>query len=124
MCHLEQDLLDFRRIAPIRDAHRHFYTSVFVTEHPVGHLAGNQFGVGDNHVGAVKSLDQGRTNSDSSYITFRITNHDPVTGLDRTFKQQDQKPIPTDSAPAIIARLVKVTPAILRDTSKAMAAPP
>ena len=95
-----------------------------VAVRPVEHAARDQLRVGNDQAGAVERLDLGGAHADAAHQALLIADDDAVADPDRALDEQNEardeidrrstrrpKPMPTDSAPATMARLVMSSPA-------------
>ncbi|MEJ2029679.1 MAG: hypothetical protein P8X66_07350 [Maritimibacter sp.] len=86
---LFQDRLNLHAIGAIGHAHRHNHPAHEVLPGVVGHHAGNQLGVGQDHIGPVEGFDPGRAHGNIAHKAHFATNFDPVAFADGAFDQQN-----------------------------------
>ncbi len=86
---LHQDLGHPSRVASIGDAHVDHHPAHGVATGPVRHRAGNEIGVGHDHIGLVEGLDRGGAHGDVLDDPHVAVDLDPVALRDRALDQQD-----------------------------------
>ena len=78
-----------RRRAVVQ-AHREVQAALLIAEGPVGHLPGDQLGVGDDDLGPLRGAHDAGADADAPHPALQVPHLDGVADVDRALEQQDQ----------------------------------